>query len=109
MIKEYVTVLLASKLIKNLLIVIVILFLINQCNRGCKRDEVVTYEMFDYTSIALAIPSTDSIPVDTIAAKEDLKEITTTEMIEFAKDHSSMFVNYMSKKYHIVNGYIEKK
>jgi len=57
---------------------------------------------------ATSLPTKDTIPVDTLIAAEDLKEIIPSEMIEFAKDHSSLFAKYLSMKYMVSNGYVER-
>lgn len=110
MIKE----LLAGVVVKNLFKyawLLIPLFLMYQCNRGCGRNEhtIVESSLFDYSSIALAIPVKDTIPVDTLYAKEDLQKIMPQEMINFSKEYSDLFVSYLRKKYVVENGLIVKK
>lgn len=96
-----------TKFLKTLAWIGIPMFLLYQCNRGCGSNEPQP-TVFDYTAIATSFHRVDTIPVDSIAATEDLKEILPSEMIEFAKDHSSLFAKYLSNKYRISNGYVEK-
>lgn len=105
--KEYIALIFANKLIKYGLYLIGFLVVINFCNRQCKSEPVVE-SSFDYSAIATSFNRVDTIPVDTPAAAQDLREILPSEMIEFAKDHSSLFAKYLSRKYVVSNGYIEK-
>ena len=84
------------------------LFLVYQCNRGCGSEPAPVSQVFDYTAIAASLPKTDTIPVDTFAATEDLKKYMAEEMIQFTKHYDELFVNYMKKKYRFTNGYLEK-
>lgn len=97
-----------TKFLKTLAWITIPLFLVVQCNRGCGSEPQPVSSTFDYTAIATSFHRVDTIPVDSIAATEDLKEILPSEMIEFAKDHSSLFAKYLSNKYRISNGYVEK-
>lgn len=107
-IKTFLTGYFTAKVLKPVIIVGVLFLLVHQCNRGCGRDQVSDTGLFDYTAIATSLPTKDTIPVDTLIAAEDLKEIIPSEMIEFAKDHSSLFAAYLRNKYTISNGYVEK-
>jgi len=107
-IKTFLTGYLTAKVLKPVIVIIILFLLVHQCNRGCGRDQVGDTGLFDYTAIATSLPMKDTIPVDTLIAAEDLKEIIPSEMIEFAKDHSSLFAKYLSMKYMVSNGYVEK-
>ena len=107
--KEYIALILANKLIKYGLWLVGFLLVINLCNRQCKSEPVVESSIFDLTAIAMSLPVKDSTQVDTLYAKEDLQKILPSEMIEFAKDHSSLFASYLGKKYVVENGLIVKK
>ena len=107
-IKTFLTGYLTAKVLKPVVGFVILFFLVHQCNRGCGRDQVTDTGLFDYTAIATSLPTKDAIPVDTLIAAEDLKEIIPSEMIEFAKDHSSLFAKYLSMKYMVSNGYVER-
>lgn len=104
----YLTGWLTKKTLTTLAWIAIPLFLVVQCNRGCGSEPQPVSSTFDYTAIATSFHRVDTIPVDTPAATEDLKEILPSEMIEFAKDHSSLFAKYLSNKYRISNGYVER-
>jgi len=109
MIKELLTGAVVTTLLKYWWVLIIV-FVMYQCNRGCNKSEhVVESSLFDYSTIALAIPAKDTIPVDTLYAKEDLQKIIPGEMIEFTKEYSDLFVAYLRKKYVVENGLIIKK
>jgi hypothetical protein len=85
------------------------LFLVVQCNRGCGADpQPVSFKTFDYTAIAVSLPKNDTTELDTIAATEDLQKLIPAEMVEFAKANSSLFARFLSRKYVVSNGYVEK-
>lgn len=108
-ITTYVTGWLTKKTISTALWIAIPVFLLYQCNRGCGSEpQIANSNTFDYTAIATSFHRVDTIPVDSLAATEDLKEILPSEMIEFAKDHSSLFAKYLGNKYRISNGYVEK-
>ena len=105
-----------AKLLKPVIIIIFMFFLVHQCNRGCGRDQIT--DVFDYTAIAARIVvKTDSIPnehKDSVANEiklvaDELARVAPEEAIEFAKDHSGQFAEYLDSKYEIVNGYVTKK
>lgn len=91
--------------------VVIPMFLAYQCNRSCSKTESTVMEssVFDYTAIALALPQKDTIPVDSLYAKEDLKKIIPDAMIEFTKHYDELFVEYLRKNYVVENGLIVKK
>jgi len=95
------------KMLKTLAWIGIPMFLLYQCNRGCGSNEPLP-EVFDYTAILSALPPRDTVPFDTLAGTEDLQEIIPAEMIEFAKANSSQFARFLSTKYIVSNGYIEK-
>jgi hypothetical protein len=99
---------LTAKTLKTVAPIAFIIFLLYQCNRGCGGTEPQP-TVFDYTAIAASLPMKDTTSLDTTAATEDLKELIPAEMIEFAKAHSSLFTRYLSSKYVISNGNVEKK
>lgn len=107
--KEYITLILANKLIKYGLYLVGFLVVINFCNRQCKSEPVVESTLFDLTAIAMSLPVKDTIQVDTLYAKKDLQEMLPAEMIEFTKSQSALFVAYLRKKYEVENGLIQKK
>lgn len=84
------------------------LFLVVQCNRGCGSEPQPVSSTFDYTAIAVSLPMKDTIPLDTISATEDLQELIPAEMIEFAKVNNEAFARFLSSKYVVSNGYVEK-
>ena len=84
------------------------LFLVVQCNRGCGSEPQPVSSTFDYTAIAASLPKKDTTELDTVAATEDLQKLIPAEMIEFAKANSSLFVRFLSSKYVVSNGYVEK-
>jgi len=107
-ITTYFTGWLTAKTLKTVAPIAFIMFLLYQCNRGCGNEPQPVSSTFDYTAIATSFNRIDTIPVDSVAAIEDLREILPSEMIEFAKDHSSLFAKYLSNKYIVSNGYVEK-
>lgn len=111
MIKEYITGVVTNKLVKNLLIVIGFLVLVNYCNRQCRAEkvEIADNSVFDYTAIAKSLQVKDTVEVDTIRLVEDLKAVVPEEIIQFAKDHSGLFAKYIRNKYEIEYGFMIKK
>ncbi len=107
-ITTYITGWLTKKTLSTLAWFAIPLFLVVQCNRGCGSEPQPVSSTFDYTAIATSFHRVDTIPVDTQSATEDLQKILPSEMIEFAKDHSSLFAKYLSNKYIVSNGYVEK-
>jgi len=107
-ITTYFTGWITKKVITTLAWIAIPLFLVVQCNRRCGNEPQPVSSTFDYTAIATSFNRIDTIPVDSVAAIEDLREILPSEMIEFAKDHSSLFAKYLSNKYIVSNGYVEK-
>lgn len=103
----YVTGWLTKKTLTTALWVVIPLFLVYQCNRGCGSKPMPTSQVFDYTAILASLPK-DTIPVDTIAATEDLQKYMAEEMIQFTKHYDELFVSYIRKKYKFENGYIQK-
>ena len=106
-IKTFLTGYLTAKVLKPVIGIAILFFLVHQCNRGCGREPVIE-SSFDYSAIATSFNRVDTIPVDTPAAAQDLREILPSEMIEFAKANSSQFARFLSTKYILVNGYVEK-
>lgn len=104
----YITGWLTKKTLSTALWVGIPLFLVVQCGRGCGSKPAPVSQVFDYTAIAASLPMKDTIPLDTIAATEDLQKIIPSEIIEFAKDHSSLFAKYLANRYAVSNGYVEK-
>lgn len=108
-ISTYLTGWLTKKTLSTLLWIGIPFLLVYQCNRGCNSEpQLVNSSVFDYFAIATSLPKKDSIPVDTSAATEDLQEIIPSEMIEFAKANSGLFARYLSNKYVVSNGRVEK-
>lgn len=107
-VSTYLTGWLTKKTLSTVLWVAIPLFLVVQCGRGCGSEPTPVSQVFDYTAIATSLPMKDTIPLDSIAATEDLQEIIPSEIIEFAKDHSSLFAKYLGNKYTVSNGYVEK-
>lgn len=108
-VQNYLTGWVTNKLLKIGVPIGLLLLLMYQCNKGCNREpQLASVGVFDYKSIAVSLPRLDTIPVDTLAAEEDLKNVITIEMIEFAKTNSSQFVKFLGQKYKVSNGYIEK-
>lgn len=97
-----------TKVLKTALWFGIPFFLVWQCNRGCGSDPQPVSSTFDYTAIAVSLPKKDTTELDTVAATEDLQKLIPAEMIEFAKANSSLFARYLSSKYVISNGYVEK-
>lgn len=103
----YITGWLTKKTLSTALWVAIPLFLVYQCNRGCGSEPAPVSQVFDYTAILASLPK-DTIPVDTIAATEDLQKYMAEEMIQFTKHYDELFVSYIRKKYKFENGYIQK-
>jgi hypothetical protein len=106
-IATYFTGWLTAKTLKTVAPIAFIMFLLYQCNRGCGSTEPQP-TVFDYTAIAVSLPQRDTIPLDTTAATEDLQDLIPAEMIEFTKANSSLFARFLSSKYVVSNGYVEK-
>lgn len=107
-IATYFTGWLTAKTLKTVAPIAFIMFLLYQCNRGCSSEPQPVSSTFDYTAIAVSLPKKDTTELDTVAATEDLQKLIPEEMIEFAKANSSMFVRFLSSKYIVSNGYVEK-
>lgn len=99
---------LTKKAITTIVWIAIPLFLVVQCNRGCGVESQPVSSTFDYTAIAVSLPKKDTTELDTTAATEDLQKLIPAEMIEFAKANSSLFARYLSSKYVVSNGYVEK-
>lgn len=99
---------LTTKTLKTVVPIAFIVFLLYQCNRGCGSEPQAVSSTFDYTAIAVSLHKKDTTELDTAAAKEDLQKLIPAEMIEFAKANSSLFARYLSSKYVVSNGYVEK-
>lgn len=106
-ITTYITGWLTKKTLTTALWVAIPLFLVVQCGRGCGAEPAPVSQVFDYTAIAASLPK-DTIPVDSVAATEDLQRCMTEEMINFTKHYDELFVSYIRKKYKFTNGYLEK-
>lgn len=104
----YITGWLTKKTLTTVLWVAIPLFLVVQCGRGCGSKPMPVSQVFDYTAIAASLPKTDTIPVDSLAATEDLQKYMAEEMINFTKHYDELFVSYLKKKYKFENGYIQK-
>ena len=72
-ISTYLTGWITTKAVKTILWFAIPLLLMYQCNRGCNsKPQLADSSVFDYTAIAASLPKKDTIPVDTLAATEDL-------------------------------------
>ena len=108
-ITTYVTGWLTKKTLSTLAWIVIPLFLVVQCNRGCGSEpQIADSNAFDYTAIAVSLSRTDTTELDTTAAAEDLQKLIPAEMIEFAKVNNVAFARFLISKYVVSNGYVEK-